>query len=345
MIDINSVTARVQENCHISDAQFAGHYTLCVFLLKMREFYRWEKRIPLSHALPKDDVGLWLSEREQAWDSLDEEEFKPIEIDGRQFSPFDNDEINARLNAHGYVYSGGYGLFHKPCFFLGELDRKESIHDKTLIVSTRELARDLMAPPAMFLNDTIYIRRESLRRLIWERIDEWRMQQRQDTAMARALAFYDMGDMESLLDEITEHELATLLLHEQGEAEARKSLGAEWEEMLHNLPRSRAELLARSVRDHLADCLVTLPALLDADNHARLHFYFANFTGMRKALFPEALDAYQIWATEGNTASLTAICEWGRNHWLAVTQTILAGFRSSPDKVSQVIEDICGLPA
>ena len=30
----------VQRNCHIADARHAGDYTLCVYLLKMREFYR-----------------------------------------------------------------------------------------------------------------------------------------------------------------------------------------------------------------------------------------------------------------------------------------------------------------
>jgi hypothetical protein len=345
MFDLNALTARVQQNCHISDAQFAGHYTLCVFLLKMREFYRWEKQIPLSHSLPKEEVGIWLSQRELVWEGLDDDDFHPIEINGREFSPFDNEEINEQLNPQGLVYSGGYGLFHKPCFFLGRLERKEDLHDKTFMISSRELARDLMAPPAMFLNDTIYIRQESLRRLIWERIDEWRMQKQDDNAMGRALAYYDMGDMESLLDQITQNELETLLLHEQGEAEARKLLGREWEEMLHSLPRSRAELLARGVRDHLADCLVTLPALLETDNPARLHFYFANFTGMRKALFPEAMEAYRSWVLHDTLAPLTEVCEQGRIHWLAVTQEILAGYEKRPENAAQIIESVCALPA
>ena len=36
----------ISRNCHISDAQYAGNYTLCIYLLKIREFYRWEKQIP-----------------------------------------------------------------------------------------------------------------------------------------------------------------------------------------------------------------------------------------------------------------------------------------------------------
>lgn len=57
MFDLKTLTESVQKNCHISDAQYAGHYTLCVFLLKMREYYRWENAIPQSQRLPKEAVG------------------------------------------------------------------------------------------------------------------------------------------------------------------------------------------------------------------------------------------------------------------------------------------------
>ena len=43
-MDIKQLSDTVQLNCHISDARHAGNYTLCIYLLKMREFYRWEKK-------------------------------------------------------------------------------------------------------------------------------------------------------------------------------------------------------------------------------------------------------------------------------------------------------------
>jgi len=42
-----------------------------------------------------------------------------------------------------------------------------------------------------------------------------------------------------------------------------------------HLSASKAELYVRAARDHLADCLVTLPALLEREDHAALHYYFA----------------------------------------------------------------------
>ena len=40
MYDIESLRTTVQHNCHISDARYAGHNALCIFLLKMREYFR-----------------------------------------------------------------------------------------------------------------------------------------------------------------------------------------------------------------------------------------------------------------------------------------------------------------
>jgi hypothetical protein len=51
----------VQRNCDIADAQFAGNYSLCTYLLKMREFYRWERGLPFSAALDRQAVGDWVS--------------------------------------------------------------------------------------------------------------------------------------------------------------------------------------------------------------------------------------------------------------------------------------------
>jgi len=71
----------IQRNCHIADARHAGDYTLCVYLLKMREFYRWEKGIRLSDVVISDDVGEWLTQREAVWDALDEQDYAPVIVE------------------------------------------------------------------------------------------------------------------------------------------------------------------------------------------------------------------------------------------------------------------------
>ena len=62
MLNFGQLVNTVQQNCHISDALYAGEYTVCIFLLKMREFYRWENDIPYSGVLPKNAIGEWLHE-------------------------------------------------------------------------------------------------------------------------------------------------------------------------------------------------------------------------------------------------------------------------------------------
>ena len=125
MLNLGQLVNTVQKNCHISDARHAGDFTLCIFLLKMREFFRWENDIPFARDLPKEEVGAWLQEREGLWSDLEESPFESLPLEGRQLDPFDADSVNRELIPQGYVYSGGYGRFSKPHFFLGSLLKKE----------------------------------------------------------------------------------------------------------------------------------------------------------------------------------------------------------------------------
>jgi len=52
-LDLDAIVGAVRQNCHRSDAQYAGDLTLCTFLLKMRELYRWENAIPLTGEMPR----------------------------------------------------------------------------------------------------------------------------------------------------------------------------------------------------------------------------------------------------------------------------------------------------
>ena len=73
---LDKLTKTIQDNCHISDAQFAGNYTLCIYLLKMREFYRWEQALPFGKKLSNDDIGPWLTARESLWDEVEQNQYR-----------------------------------------------------------------------------------------------------------------------------------------------------------------------------------------------------------------------------------------------------------------------------
>jgi hypothetical protein len=322
-LDSQKLTAAVQRNCHISDARHAGNYTLCVYLLKMREFYRWEKTQAFSEELSTNAIGNWLTEREALWDTLEESDYAEIEAGGECFDPFDSSAINQKLLPQGLVYSGGIGQKSKPHFFLADMERHETLNGYEIIISGKEYARDLTSPPAMSQGSTIFIRRESFKRMIWERTEEWRWNQPQN-AMAHAMACYDFDkDVESALSSMTDNELESAVLHEIGEIKAGEDLSG-WHEMLQDISFSQAEIMARAVRDHLADAISTLPALLNNQQEASIHFYFANLTNMRKHIMPSLLNAYQHWRENGSHVELIKLVSQSREHWKNIAQQMLA---------------------
>ena len=288
---------------------------MCVYLLKMREYFRWEMGLDFTTTLSNEAVGRWIQEREQRWEELGEESYRPVSIHGRAYDPFDTEGINQALLPEGYVYSAGLGLHKVPHFFLGRLLGEQGQGDYRIYEAREECARDLTAPPAMALGQTIFVRRESLRRMLWERLQEWRWNRR-DNALGEALRCYPFDeDLESALDAMTECEAQTLILHEIGEIEVGRELGEDWHELLHALPRGAVELGLRAMRDHWADCQVTLPALLKEDNHAALLFYRASLTTMRRQLFPSLVGAFDRWKDEHDERILLKVIDQGRMHW------------------------------
>jgi hypothetical protein len=321
--EINGLSRQVQHNCHISDARHGGDYAMCTYLMKMREYFRWEQNLPFGARLDRDAVGGWLAEREQLWESLEDRDYAPLEVAGERFGPFDAASVNRCLEPHGLVYSAGVGQHGKPHFFLARLERTQTAGGGRVLVAGREYARDLGAPPAMTQDRTIYVRRESLRRMLWEQLESWRWN-RPDNALGRAFACYDFeDDLHGSLDAMTELETEAVLLHEQGEDQAGQRLGEAWNTLVWSLMGTPAELMARAVRDHLADCLVTLPALAGGGQAASIHFYLGNLTPMRQEIFPALGTAYRQWLGDGATAPLLALARRGAGHWERLARALL----------------------
>jgi len=329
MQNFHQLVDAVQTNCHITDARHAQDMTMCIFLLEMRQYYRWEYGIPYAENLPKDELGSWLNEREQLWNALEDQPYRPVPVASGAHDPFEADTINRDLVPEGFVYSAGFGRFRRPHFFLGRLHRAERRDGFDVLIADCEYARDLIAPPAALQGNTIYIRREAVKSFLWSKVEEWGWKQ-QDNALGRALAYYDfVSHADASLERMTEAESEAMILHELGEGQAGCALDdAAWSDMLMACSRHRPELYARAVRDNLADCLVTLPTLLARDARHSLHFYFANFEGMRKKLFPLLVSAYQAWVQGGDIAPLTQAVARGREHWLETGRKMIAAQRA-----------------
>ena len=310
---------QVQHNCDISDANHAGNYTLCIYLLKMREYFRWNHALDFSDTLESEGMSEWLREREEVWDQVVDEPYQPIKLAQDEFDAFDTHSINSSLSAElkgeSLFYHAGIGQKAARHFFIAQ--RLDSYRDGStrINITGEEFARDLTAPPAMSTRGEIIVRQESLKRLCWERYQEWHWNQ-YDNSMGTALSFYPFDEsIAQALQLMVDTEQNTLIQHELGEMKISRQYGEDWSPMMLGLLGSKAELLARSVRDHLADCLTTLPFLIDQQNPAALHFYFANLTHMRKQLFPAAMDAYKHWTETSDLSRLAKVSRKGVQHW------------------------------
>ncbi len=318
-----AIVQQVQHNCDISDANHAVNYTLCIYLLKMREYYRWIHALDFSDDFDSSAMSQWLRDKEETWDQVIDEPYRPLDIHQQQFDAFDNRAINNELTQHDLFYHAGIGGKGIQHFFVA--DKVDRFHDNEIeiTITGQEYARDLTAPPAMSTQSEIIVRQESLKRMCWERYQEWHWNQ-YDNPMGKALAFYPFDEsIAQALQQMVETEQNTLIQHELGEMQVSREFGKAWSGMMLGLLGSKAELLARAVRDHLADSLTTLPWLIEQDNPAALHFYFANLTYMRKELFPSAIEAYQHWSETGKTRRLLDLTQGAVDHWRQTLQSIL----------------------
>ena len=314
----------VQHNCHVADARHAEDYTMCTYLLKMREYFRWEQKLGCQSAIPREALGDWLSERESLWEEMLEAEFQPVEIDGQLLDPFDTEAINSALAPFGLVYSAGLEAGAKAHFFLGQLLFREIDGGQfTLYMSVMSLPAVLNAPPAMTSAHSIFLRRQSMRRYLWEKYETWAWS-RPDNALGRALACYPFDTSpDEALEAMTENEMPLVKSHEMGEHEAGRLLGDNWNQMLIELAHSPVELMARAVRDHLADCMYSLPLLAEQNQAPSIHFFMGNLSGMRKLLFPALQRAYDQWLETADTGAFARTARTGAAHWRALAEDMM----------------------
>lgn len=323
-VDRAPLIDQIQQNCHITDARHGTDFGLCTYLMKMREYYRWEKQLPYTDKLDKEEVGDWLTEREDLWDDMVEQDYQPILVGGRSFDPFDAEGINDALSDSGLMYSAGLVQGGRPQFFLTELEGQETDEQGfQLWVGRRELARGLYAPPAMTRGKQIFLRRNALKQLMWEKYESW-LWSRPDNATGRAVANYPfLHDVDLALELMTVDEMQVVRAHEVGEYQIGQQLGEAWEQMLMEVLGTPAELMLRAVRDHWADCLQTLPLLLSwPAGHPSMHTYIGNLGNMRKAMAPGLLAAYEQWR-DGHAESMEEWIQQGSEHWSRVAQEAL----------------------
>ncbi len=332
---LDELAAAVQRNCDLADAAHAQDLSLCTYLLQMREFFRWERGLSLDALPDRGEVGRWIASREAHWDALAgqaDPAFAPLPI-GSGVDAFDEAQVNRQLDGLGLFYAAGLGRFRRPEFVLAEPLELQSREGATIVVIGRERARGMNPPLAASRGDQVLVRRDVLLRWLGTRLELSRQRPSAEGLCAAVDAWRVDDDREQALERIAAAETETLILHELGERRAAALLGPQWEEMLCALDDRRSEIVARAIRDLLADCLTTLPALVERDAIASIHFWFANLEGMRGLLAPGLRAGYQRWRSEwparpGAPAALDAALQAQREHWLAQARSLLAAWRA-----------------
>ncbi|MEE9319648.1 MAG: Sfum_1244 family protein [Granulosicoccus sp.] len=336
--ELTRLCATVQANCAISDARFARNYSLCVYLLRMREYYRWQYNIPLGKHMPTDVVRDWVTAKEMHWDDIEEDDYQPLSFAGNRVDPFDSVAVNAALQGKGLIYSAGIGRMGQPHFVLAKHIATTHPDNHTICVETGiEKARDIITQPAMAIGNTVIIRHDCISRLLWQMIEEWQSNQTPGP-VARVARHYNLVDnwqLDQAIHAATEDLCNVFRAHEFGEVEAGQLLGKPWQDMAVNMIGTRGELYVRAVRDLLADSLHTLPMILERDAGHYLDFWLAGIQGVRLQLLDKTpLDQMRMTdCSDTRLAQLALLQESASSHWQAVAGSMLEAYAIAGSRI------------
>lgn len=308
-VNILDLTSQVQRNCDRSDARYSGLYSLCGFLLRFRDLYKWEQGLlPWQEADPETLLA-WMENRERHWEALVEDEFAPLTIGASSFDPFHAAAVNEILRPLGWVYGAGYVAGMKPSFFLAESVETRSVAGLQVDIVELELARDLFMTPLMRQGEHIYARRAAMLGFIWDQL--WEMRPSGREGLTYGLSAYGLdaeairrspSGAESALRQLANAELETWVHHEVGEAKEDIFPGQLWQEMVASYAGSPVEILARVVKDWLADTHREglLAHILANDRKSSLGFYIAFMGSFLRVVFPEIREGFRRFREDGD---------------------------------------------
>lgn len=227
--------------------------------MRLRLLYKWEKNLLPWEEPEPEAVLAWIAQQESAWEAREGESWRNLPINGRALNPFDVKGVNAALASEGLAYGAGLGRSLAPTFFLGELVEERRLGDITILILSRELARDLDGTPGLCQGTLVYARRQPLAYYLWDRLADPAPQG--NHFREAALAFYgiSLGDLlknpeghQELWEELLSGELEAIIRHELGEAQ-ETSLRPVFSTILELFPQSRLELWIRGLKDALAE--------------------------------------------------------------------------------------------
>jgi hypothetical protein len=325
----STVIETIRRNCDISDARDNGIYSICNLVLKLRNLYKWEHGIEPWNEPETPALLAWIETKENYWETIIDDSYQRFAVNGREVDPYDLGGVNALLDDPGLIYGAGYGRSLKSIFFLGEKISEDHIAGCPVIVLGKELARELSSPFAMLQDGVITIRREPLRYFFWDHVQEIRSSCK--TSLHLALDRYgiltngrlDQRSFRNRLDVIVDHEIPIFIHHEVGER-LQEILDSDILRLIiSSFPDSAIEYVSRSIKDVLADThpqgMVSF--IIRERREASLGFYVGFLAGLRRELFPEIVQAFELFLRDhdwGVIEQARRTC-WEKNRRLAET--------------------------
>jgi hypothetical protein len=314
MGDTRALIHQVRRNCTISDARFAGFYSVCGLAMRLRDLYKWEHALPPYEEHEAERVLDWIDRKETCWETLQEAEYQDLVINGRRLDPFDTIRINRLIAPLNIFYGAGYAQSLKPCFIVAEIEEKTTAAGHPVLLLGSERARDLLTLPALTQDRTIIIRKSALEFYVWDQMLYLNRSGRPyfHFAVSQCGIFEkDAGSLRHCLPAVVAAQLDTFLYHEVGELEDTAFDPTVWREIMAALPHTTTEFLSRCVKDILADTASrgALHQIVRSRSRAALGFYAAFLDGLRKSLFPEIRTAIKGFIQDGSWQQVEAMIQ------------------------------------
>lgn len=336
-IDLNPFLNALQTNCDISDAGGAGIFSICGMALRLRDLNKWEKGLNPWEENHPERLVKWIDEKEQLWEKIEGAPFSPLPLLGRIYDPFDTKAINRVLTSQNLFYGAGYAHSLKPTFFLAEIEQAFDLHGNSVLILGRERARDLLTIPALNQDNRIIIRRESASLFLWDQMVYLKKSGRRFLHYALKKCRLPDTSLENRkihFPSILSVQEQTYMHHELGEITDTVFDHQTFREIVSAFPHTPVELLARTVKDLLADTgpKGTLTHIIKTKNSAGLGFYAAFQDGLFKPLFPQLRQAFEKFASDQDWDGIEKARITGFDTAQTYTRELINIFLNTPDQ-------------
>jgi hypothetical protein len=338
---------KIQGNCDISDASGAGIFSICGMALRLRDLNKWEKGFNPWEENNSAELVDWIDHKEQLWEKIEGTAFTPLPLFEKEYDPFDTEAINRILSPLNLFYGAGYAHYLKPTFFLAQIKETRFLAGIPIVILEKELLRDLLTIPALNQDGSILIRRDAAGFFLWDQMVYLKKSGQRFLHFALkqcGLPDTRIESRKTYFESILSVQEQTYIHHEIGEMKDTVFDHQIFREIVAEFPHTPIELLARTVKDLLADTAArgTLEHIISTKNAAGLGFYAAFQDGLFLPLFPQLRQSFEIFESDQDWEEIETARQKGFLTARQYARDLIGIFCNAPDKnhMDQMAEKI-----